>query len=224
MKKYFLLVVLLAFAGVLGWQIYQKATASKKGFNRQRKKVPVAVEILPVEKTSIRDVGRFTGTLRPRAQFRVAPKIAGRLEKVFFDIGDRVNKGDLIAVLDDDEYLQQVHQVRAELEVTLANTEESKSLLEISKRELDRTVALRKKKIASESELDAAESQYKKQQVKLKVAEAQAPMARAVIGGLLSSTLITLIVIPTIYSVFARKSEKVEQTKAKVHTVEGIAT
>ncbi|MEE8414690.1 MAG: efflux RND transporter permease subunit, partial [Desulfobacterales bacterium] len=54
--------------------------------------------------------------------------------------------------------------------------------------------------------------------------EAQAPMARAVIGGLLSSTLITLIVIPTIYSVFARKSEKVEQTKAKVHTVEGIAT
>jgi len=54
--------------------------------------------------------------------------------------------------------------------------------------------------------------------------EAQAPMARAVIGGLMSSTLITLIVIPTIYSVFARKSEKVEQTRTKVHTVEGITT
>ncbi|MFW6107412.1 MAG: efflux RND transporter permease subunit [bacterium] len=32
--------------------------------------------------------------------------------------------------------------------------------------------------------------------------EAQAPMARAVIGGLLSSTLITLVVIPTVYSIF----------------------
>jgi len=32
--------------------------------------------------------------------------------------------------------------------------------------------------------------------------EAQAPMARAVIGGLLSSTLITLVFVPTIYSIF----------------------
>jgi len=32
--------------------------------------------------------------------------------------------------------------------------------------------------------------------------EAQAPMARAVVGGLLSSTLITLVVVPVIYSLF----------------------
>jgi len=36
--------------------------------------------------------------------------------------------------------------------------------------------------------------------------EAQAPMARAVIGGLLSSTLITLIFVPTVYSFFKPKS------------------
>ena len=34
--------------------------------------------------------------------------------------------------------------------------------------------------------------------------EAQAPMARAVIGGLLSSTLITLVFVPVIYSVFEK--------------------
>ena len=32
--------------------------------------------------------------------------------------------------------------------------------------------------------------------------EAQAPMARAVIGGLLSSTLITLVFVPVVYSIF----------------------
>jgi HAE1 family hydrophobic/amphiphilic exporter-1 len=37
--------------------------------------------------------------------------------------------------------------------------------------------------------------------------EAQAPMARAIIGGLLSSTLITLVVIPTVYSLFEHRSE-----------------
>jgi HAE1 family hydrophobic/amphiphilic exporter-1 len=38
--------------------------------------------------------------------------------------------------------------------------------------------------------------------------EAQAPMARAVIGGLLSSTLITLVVIPVVYSIFEGMGKK----------------
>jgi HAE1 family hydrophobic/amphiphilic exporter-1 len=35
--------------------------------------------------------------------------------------------------------------------------------------------------------------------------EAQAPMARVVIGGLSSSTLITLVLIPVVYSVFEQR-------------------
>jgi hydrophobic/amphiphilic exporter-1 (mainly G- bacteria), HAE1 family len=38
--------------------------------------------------------------------------------------------------------------------------------------------------------------------------EAQAPMARAVVGGLLSSTFITLVVIPVVYSYLERKELK----------------
>ena len=35
--------------------------------------------------------------------------------------------------------------------------------------------------------------------------EAQAPMARAIIGGLISSNLITLVVVPTVYAMFERR-------------------
>ncbi len=38
--------------------------------------------------------------------------------------------------------------------------------------------------------------------------EAQAPLARAVVGGLLSSTLITLVLIPVVYSYFEERSGK----------------
>ena len=38
--------------------------------------------------------------------------------------------------------------------------------------------------------------------------EAQAPLARAVIGGLASATLITLVVIPVAYSLFERRMSK----------------
>jgi HAE1 family hydrophobic/amphiphilic exporter-1 len=39
-------------------------------------------------------------------------------------------------------------------------------------------------------------------------ADAQAPLARAVVGGLTASTLITLVLIPVVYSLVHRKKEK----------------
>jgi len=44
--------------------------------------------------------------------------------------------------------------------------------------------------------------------------EAQAPLARAVVGGLISSTLISLVLIPTIYYLFEKKRE--ERPKGRV--------
>jgi HAE1 family hydrophobic/amphiphilic exporter-1 len=39
-------------------------------------------------------------------------------------------------------------------------------------------------------------------------ADAQAPLARAVIGGLTGSTLITLVLIPVVYSLFHSSKEE----------------
>ena len=173
MKKFFFIFIILVGLGFLGWQIYEKASASRKGFKRESRNVPVAVEVVHVKKASIREVGSFTGSLHPLSEFILAPKISGRLEKILVNIGDTVKGGQLVAVLDDDEYRQQVLQAKAELEVAKANLQERKSTIENAKREYERTVALRKKKIASESQLDAAESEFKTQQAKLKVATAQ---------------------------------------------------
>jgi RND family efflux transporter MFP subunit len=173
MKKILFILIILAGLGLLGWQIYEKASDSRKGSKRERRKVTVAVEVVLVKKASIREVGNFTGSLYPLSKFILAPKIAGRLEKILVNIGDTVKGGQLVAVLNDDEYRQQVIQAKAELEVAKANLEERKSTIENAKREYERTVTLRKKKIASESQLDAAESEFKAQQAKLNVATAQ---------------------------------------------------
>jgi RND family efflux transporter MFP subunit len=179
MKKFFAMLIVLAGIGFLGWQIYQKASVAEKSYSRKRGAAPVAVEIVFIEKATVRNMGRFTGTLYPLSEFIVAPKIAGRLEKILFDIGDTVKAGDLVAVLDDEEYRQQVYQAEAELEVGRANIQERRNMLENAKREYDRTVALRKKKIASESELDTAESEFNAQQARLKVGKAQVAQKEA---------------------------------------------
>jgi len=165
---------LFLFAGFFAYFIYKQAFLSgSESSTRRRGDVTVAVDISPVEKADIHDVGYFNGTLHPVSQFIVAPKIAGRLKSLPLDIGDKILPGQLVAILDDEEYLQQVDQARAELEVAKANQEESQNTLGNLRRELSRTQALRKKKIASESELDTASSRYKTQKSKLEVARAQ---------------------------------------------------
>jgi RND family efflux transporter MFP subunit len=54
----------------------------------------------------------------------VAPKIAGRLEKLTVNIGDKVTQKYLVAVLDAQEYAREVEQARAEWEVATANAEQ----------------------------------------------------------------------------------------------------
>jgi len=182
MKKFFTIVIAIAGIGFLSWQIYEKTSGSKEGFGSRRGNPAVAVETAPIQKASIKDVGRFTGSLSPQSEFMVAPKIAGRLEKILVDIGDVVTADQLVAVLDDEEYQQQVYQAVAELEVARANLVEVKITSENAKREYERTVALREKKIASESQLDAAESEYKTQQAKLQVANAQVSQKQAALN------------------------------------------
>ncbi|NVM20441.1 MAG: efflux RND transporter periplasmic adaptor subunit [Desulfobacterales bacterium] len=179
MKKTIGILAVLIAVGFVGRQIYQKAAMSHKGSLNQRTAVAAAVEIAPVQKTAIRDIGLFTGTLYPRSQFIVAPKIAGRLEKLPVNIGDQVKCGQLVAVLDNDEYVQQVNQARAELDVAGAKIEESRLTLDIARREFERAKALRAKKIISESKQDAARAQFTTQNAKYKVAMAQAAQKKA---------------------------------------------
>ena len=179
MKKIILTGILLLGLSFLGWQIYQRVNSDTKAVKRERKNVPVAVEVAPVQQETVQDIGRYSGSLYPHAAFVIAPKIGGRLEKIWVNIGDELQNSQLIAVLDDAEYKQQVSQAGAELEVAQANLLEQENALENAKREHERAVALREKKIASESQLDASLSDLKAQEAKLKVAFARVAQSEA---------------------------------------------
>jgi RND family efflux transporter MFP subunit len=167
------ITVIIVVLGLIGWQVFRRVSKSKKESGPEYMSIPVAVEITAVQKKTIRDLGSFTGTLFPKSQYIVAPKISGRLEKLMVHIGDRLKRNQLIALLDDEEYAQQVVQAQADLQVAQANLEEALSSLEIAKRGLERSKTLHERGIASDSELDAAQATYQGQDAKYKVSVAQ---------------------------------------------------
>jgi RND family efflux transporter MFP subunit len=178
MKKQLIWSLILIGLILTGWQIYHKSGLFNK-LTPRAVNTSIAVEVQPIVTTAIREVEIFTGTLLPESQFTVAPKISGRLEKLFVNIGDEVKQGQLIAVLNDDEFAQAVDQARAELDVARANIEENRSTLDLARREFERAKSLREKKIVSVAELDTAEAQYKTALARQKVAVAQVAQKEA---------------------------------------------
>ncbi len=179
MKKFFSFLLVLLIVALLGWQAYTRITASAAKTGPSRSAVAVAIETRPIRKDAIRDIGIFTGSLLPKSQFIVAPKVAGWLKKLLVNIGDTVQQNHVIAILDDEEFTQQVQQVRAELQVAKANAENCTSDLDIAKREYERSKALREKQIASASELDESEAAFNACQTRLKVSLAQVAQKEA---------------------------------------------
>ncbi|MFH1422124.1 MAG: efflux RND transporter periplasmic adaptor subunit, partial [Planctomycetota bacterium] len=125
-----------------------------------KRSTAVAVEVVSVKKETVRDIGFFTGSLLPKSYFIVAPKVAGRLLKLLVDIGDHIKCGQLIAVLDDEEYSQQVEQAQAALLAAETYLEKAKQSLLIAEREI---VTEEKKALAV---IESAEARYKDVQAK----------------------------------------------------------
>ncbi|MEJ2525786.1 MAG: efflux RND transporter periplasmic adaptor subunit [Desulfuromonadales bacterium] len=179
-NKRFLLAVLLIglFSGAvfLLRNLPGESTSAPGPIDKNRR---VPVEVVAIEHGPIALHRTFSGTLEARAEFVVAPKVAGRVERLTVNIADPVTRGQVVGELDSEEYVQAVAQARADLAVSKANLAEAKNALEITRRELDRIETLRQRGVASESQLDAVKANELAKQAELEVAEAQAVRAEA---------------------------------------------
>ncbi len=140
--------------------------------DRVREPGAVAVEVVSVERDTVRNLRTFSGSLASRSRFDVAAKVGGQLSSLPVDIGDPIERGQLIARLDDEGFVQEVAQSQAEVEVARANLEEAGSSLELAERERDRVQALRERRVASAADLEAAEARVLAERSRVRVAEA----------------------------------------------------
>jgi RND family efflux transporter MFP subunit len=178
-KIFILMVLLIGTAAGLGWIIFSRFQ-DRAGSSKSAKALrPVPVEAAQIQRGPIALQRTFSGELEALAEFVVSPKVSGRVERVIVNIADTVKRGQVVAELDDDEYVQAVAQAQADLLVARANLSEAKSALETANRELKRTESLLKRGIASDSEFDAANQTQLAKQAQLKVAEAQVTKAES---------------------------------------------
>lgn len=188
MKKKIVIIVGVIFIVFFGWRIISLFKDSGQSgmsggmFSRmsgQMQGQTVAVEVSNASIKSIKEIREFTGTVYPAYQYIVAPKISGRVVEITKRIGDWVDKGDIIARMDDAEYQQALIEAKANLKIAKASLAEAESQMELAGEELERERSLEEKGISSSSELDAAETTYAAQQSRLELARAQVEQREA---------------------------------------------
>lgn len=142
---------------------------------------PVSVIAQMVANVELRGEVMGTGTLEARVKTTISPRIQERLAEVFFDQGDTVKTGQLLARLDDAELKQQVAVAQATLAaasttVIRVRTDEARAraVLQQARLQHKRLAELVSGKAASQEELDKATET-------LHIAEADLNRSRSVI-------------------------------------------
>jgi RND family efflux transporter MFP subunit len=171
--------VLAGVGAGVAWQVYVRDKLSKGGPTGPEKPSAVAVEVAPVESGIVRDARVLSGTLEASTRFVVAAKVGGLIEQVVVDLGDRIRRDQVVAEIDDAEFVQAVVQAEAELAVRKAASAQADSAFELARREYDRTVELEQRAMASQAELDEKTAAYESAKSATLLTEAQVQQAAA---------------------------------------------
>lgn len=175
---WFLLLLVAGAAAI--WLVQMRVQeAADESARPERDKRPVPVEVAQIEHGAIELRRYFTGTLETHAELLVAPKVSGRVVELNVDLADPVQRGQVVARLDNAEYVQAVKQAQANLAVAEANLAEAQSLLQLAERELQRIDKLRARGVTSESQRDVAKADQLAKQAHVQVTRAQVERAQA---------------------------------------------
>jgi HlyD family secretion protein len=139
---------------------------------------------------------RVVGNLIGEATVAVAPRTAGRLQDVFVRLGDRVNRGQRIAKIEDFEIVEQVKQAEAAQEVAAATIRQREADLQLALTNVERSRNLFQRQLLPKQTLDDNEARYQAAVAQIDLAKAQSTQSKARLDELRITLANTVIVSP----------------------------
>ncbi|MDR3204936.1 MAG: hypothetical protein LBV23_09385 [Deltaproteobacteria bacterium] len=127
----------------------------------------VYVELGSATFGSMRELGRYYGSLSAPNRFFLSSKAAGEIKALLVDIGDRLVSGQIVAVIDDREYVLARDRALMNERLAEAQVAEAKANLELADSEMRRHTNLNKKSIVTQSEFETIENKLKQATARL---------------------------------------------------------
>ncbi|MBI4808344.1 MAG: efflux RND transporter periplasmic adaptor subunit [Nitrosomonadales bacterium] len=148
----------------------------------------------PVQYREVEQTYSVDGVVEATRQSTVSAQISGRVKALFFDVGDRVTKGQIILKIDEREADQALAGSRAQLS-------QAQAALQNARLNYERSQQLFEQKFISQAALDKAKSDYEMARAQAEASEAgaqQSALAQsytsvlAPYGGVVSARMVEL--------------------------------
>jgi HlyD family secretion protein len=155
---------------------------------------PMTVELASAERASLIEHVTIVGNLIGAATVEVVPRVSGRLQSISVRLGDSVNRGQILARVEDDEMREQVKQAEASFAVATATVREREADLKFAETNLERSRSLYNRQLLPKQTMDDAEARQQASAAQLDLSRAQYAQARSRLEELrigLSNTTIT---------------------------------
>jgi RND family efflux transporter MFP subunit len=120
-----------------------------------------------------------SGYVTPRRRATVAAKITGRVTGVFFDEGNRVKEGQLLATLDDSDVRRALESAAADRDSSRAAIQDYEVQLRYAEIQLHRATELKAANVQSQDQLDNARTAADSLRAKIALAKQQVVGAEA---------------------------------------------
>ncbi len=168
-----MLLLAAAVAGGLWWQ----------GQSRQRAQ-PIYITV-PIQRGDLTLTVSANGTLQPVRSVNIGSELSGTVREVLVDVNDRVQRGQVLVVLDTAKLQDQVNSARAALASAQAQVVQADASAREAQAQLARLEELARLsggKMPSAAELDAARATLERAQAAQATARAAVEQARAALS------------------------------------------
>lgn len=201
MKKYLIYIIaLLVIVGIS----YKLLNRSAGGTVYKTQKI---------ENGDIMESITASGTINPLSTVSVGSQASGRIAEIYVDYNSVVKKGQLLALIDQENAKATVQQREAALEIAKAQVAVEENNIKYYKKALNRISKLNASKYSTEKDLEAAERDYDNSVAQLALEQAQVKQAQASLDSAKTELSYTEIKAP-VDGIVISKAVEVGQTVA----------
>ena len=172
----------LVCAAMAGAMVFMSACSSGNSDTTATKKIPV--EVLTVVKGDVKNEFTYSGKLTAKEVANLVPMLNGKVEKVYFEVGDEVKKGDILFEMDNDSYVNNLSSASAAYKAAEASVALAQLGLKNAETAYNNNKVLYEAGAVSKSTFDQIEITYEQAKIQVDSAIAQKQSAAAQLASL----------------------------------------
>ncbi len=171
-KKIIIIAVIVVIVTVTGIVLGLTVFNSNNGNNEKYKKEAI-------DRGNIEALVVTTGTVNPVTIVDVGSQVSGEIEKIYVDFNSQVKEGQVIAQLDQSQFLTKVNQDQANYQSAVASLEKAKVTYDNLQKKYERALSLFEKDLMSYEEKETVETNYYGAKADIQSAEARLEQAKS---------------------------------------------